>query len=135
MERQLPQIISEVGFDFSWDERKVWKLDLPIENMPITELTWHFDIPFLRTFLDGFYDLKPSEIIDHPDLYPEEYKRTLNADSSYPIDIMGKNERWVILDGLHRLMKEFIEGKENVRVRKVPKSAVPLIKKWLDEVE
>jgi hypothetical protein len=35
MSRELPVIIQEVGFDFSWDERKVWKLGVPTEEIPI----------------------------------------------------------------------------------------------------
>jgi hypothetical protein len=127
MSRQLPDIIREVGFDFSWDERKVWELDAPIEEMPITELTWHFDIPFIWSKPDGYYDVTPSEVVENPDSYPEEYSRTMQADTDYPIDIMYWKKRWLILDGLHRLMKQAIEGKEVVSVRKIPQTAIPVI--------
>jgi hypothetical protein len=128
MSRELPQIIKEVGFDFNWDERKVWELDVPIEDMPLDELKWHFDAPFIWSKPDGYYDVNPSEVIEHPDQYPEEYKRTMQADTAHPIDIMFWKKRWLILDGLHRLMKQAIEGKEVVQVRKIPESAIPLIK-------
>ena len=36
--RKLPKIIKDVGFDFSWDESKVWALDVPVEEIDITEL-------------------------------------------------------------------------------------------------
>lgn len=129
MNRELPDIVKEVGFDFSWDERKVWKLDVPTENMPIAELTWHFDLPFIWSKPDGFYDVKPSEVIEHPEQHPEEYERTMRADTEHPIDIMFWKKRWLILDGLHRLMKQAIEGAEIVQVRKIPKTAIPLIRK------
>ncbi len=129
MSRELPAVIQEVGFDFSWDERKVWELDFPEEEMPIEELTWHFDIPFIWSKPDGYYDVKPSEVIEHPDQYSEEYERTMQADTSYPIDIMFWKERWLILDGLHRLMKQSIGGVKVVRVRKIPESEIPLIQK------
>ena len=129
MSRELPDIIKEVGFDFSWDERKVWELDVPDEEMPIGELTWHFDVPFIWSKPDGYYDINPREVIEHPDQHPEEYQRTLDADTNYPIDIMFWKKRWLILDGLHRLMRQAIEGKEVVRVRKIPESAIPLIVK------
>ncbi len=32
MKKVLPKIIQEVGFDFHWSERKVWKLNYPTEN-------------------------------------------------------------------------------------------------------
>ena len=36
---ELPKIIKDVGFEFSWDEPKVWALDIPVEEIPIKELT------------------------------------------------------------------------------------------------
>lgn len=129
MSRVMPDIIKEVGFDFSWDERKVWELNVPTEEMPIDELTWHFDVPFIWSKPDGYYDVNPRKVIEDPDQHPEEYERTMQADTSYPIDIMYWKERWLILDGLHRLMKQAIQGKEMVQVRKVPKTAIPHISK------
>ena len=128
MSRDLPDIIKQVGFDFRWDLHKVWTLDIPTETMPIEELTWHFDIPFWPK-PGGFYDLYPRDVIAHPEQYPEEYARTMNADTSHPIDVMFWKGRYVILDGLHRLGKQAIEGKETVEVRKIPESAIPAILK------
>ncbi len=127
MARELPAIIQEVGFDFSWDERKVWTLDVPTEVTSIDELMWHLDIPFIWSRPDGFYDVKPQEVIDQPQEHPEEYNRTMEADTNYPIDIMFWRDRWLILDGLHRLMKQVIEGKQTIQVRRIPQSAIPLI--------
>lgn len=128
-DRELPEIIKEVGFDFNWDERKVWELDAPTEEISIEELTWHFDIPFIWSKPDGYYDVNPSEVIEHPELHPEEYERTMLANTAHPIDIMFWRKHWLILDGLHRLMRQAIEGKEVVQVRKIPESAIPLIRK------
>ena len=58
MNHKIPPIIQEVGFDFHWSEEKVWALDVPVEQMDIHELDWHFDIPFWSTST-GYYDLKP----------------------------------------------------------------------------
>lgn len=58
-----------------------------------------------------------------------EFGRTLNADTGYPIDVMFWRGRWLILDGLHRLMNLSMQGMEVVKVRKIPVSAIPEIKK------
>ncbi len=129
MNKAVPEIIKEVGFDFSWDEKKVWALDVPTEVVPISELLWHLDIPFIWSKPDGYYDTKPSEVIVHPELHPEEYRRTMQANTDYPIDVMYWKNRWLILDGLHRLMRQYVEGKDAVSVRKIPKAAIPLITK------
>ena len=128
MKREIPQIIKEVGFDFSWDEKKVWELDISVEEMNIDELTWHFDIPFWST-KNGFYDLEPTKVINFPENHREEYERIINSDLNYPLDIMRWKSRWVLLDGLHRLVKSSIKGLVVVRVRKIPKTAIHMIEK------
>ena|SRR3989344_1698235 len=126
--KKLPKIIEEVGFDFHWSEEKVWALDVPVEDMDITELEWHFDIPFWFK-PGGYYDLKPNDVLAHPEKYKEEYKRTMKADLSHPLDIMWWKNRWLLLDGLHRLVKAKQLGYKTLKVRKIPKSAIPQISK------
>lgn len=125
--KNIPPIILEVGFDFDWDEKKVWELELPAVKMAVDELEWHLAIPFLN-FENGEYNLMPSDVIDDPEKYRQEYNRTMKADLRYPIDIMENKGRWVILDGLHRLMKAKILGMEEVEVRKVPREMKGKIK-------
>ena len=123
----LPKIIEEVGFDFWWSEEKVWALDLPVEKIDIKELEWHFEIPFWNT-KKGYYDLKPNDVINFPEHHQEEYDRTMKSVLSYPIDLMENKGRWLILDGLHRLVKAKILGKTKIEVRKVPCNKIPEIK-------
>lgn len=124
--RVMPDIIKEVGFDFHWEEEKVWALELPVEEMPITDLEWHFDIPFW--FLPGgYYDLKPRDVINNPRDHLLEYGRTMASDLNYPLDIMNWRGRWLLLDGLHRLVKAYILGWETIKVRKVSQQAIPRI--------
>ena len=122
----LPQIIKDVGFDFSWDEKKVWALEFPSEEMEIGKLIWHFDIPF-HWHGGQKYNLKSWDIINYPDKYEDEYKRTMNSDLTYPIDVMENKGRWLILDGLHRLMKSYILKRDKVMVRKIPREEIPKI--------
>lgn len=103
----IPKIVHDVGFDFDWDEKKVWRLDIPMTQMNISELVWHFDIPF-HWHGGGVYNLTSRDIIEKPEQYKTEYQRTMDADLMYPIDIMENKGRWLILDGLHRLMKSYL---------------------------
>ena len=120
---QIPQIIKDVGFDFNWSEEKVWALNVPTEEMDINELTWHFDIPFL--WENGVYNLKPQDVIDGQDKHKEEYDRTMRSDLVHPIDIMENKGRWLILDGLHRLMKSSMLNLRKVQVRKISRDYIP----------
>ena len=124
MSKRIPQIIKDVGFGFSWDEKKVWALNYPPEEMNIDELTWHFDIPF-HWHGGEVYNLKSREVIENPEKYRDEHERTMRADLSHPIDIMENKGRWLILDGLHRLMKSYIKGEKKVMVRKIPRERIP----------
>ena len=128
MGRKLPKIIKDIGFNFSWDEPKVWKLNVPIEEMDIRELEWHFNIPFWWT-KGGYYNFKPIWVIEKPDKYPERNKRIMKSNLKYPLDVMFWKDRWLLLDGLHRLVKAKMIGQKTVKVRKIPQEVIPLIKK------
>jgi len=128
MDQDPPEIIKQIGFDFDWEESKVWALNLPVEDMLISDLEWHFDIPFWDT-LNGFYDLKPQDVIKDPKQYEQEYKRTMASNLTYPLDIMMWKGRWLLLDGLHRLVKACILGQKTIKVRKVPIGCIPQISK------
>lgn len=85
-DKKIPKIIEEVGFDFDWSESKVWALDFPVEEISLSDLAWHFDIPFWD-FLDDNYNLSPNQVVSDPEKYKVEYDRTMKADLSHPIDI------------------------------------------------
>ena len=128
LNKKLPKIIKNIGFDFDWSENKVWALDFPVEEMLLSDLAWHFDIPFWD-FSDDSYNLSPNQVISDPEKYKIEYDRTMKADLSYPIDIMENKGRWLILDGLHRLVKLKILDYNKVSVRKIPRTEIPKIQK------
>ncbi len=125
---KLPKIIKEVESNFHYKVEEVWGLDLPVEEMDLAELEWHFDIPFWSKS-GGNYNLKPNEVLSNLQKYKEEDERTKNADLSFPVDIMFWKNRWLLLDGLHRLVKAKQLGHTRVKVRKIPQEFMPRIRK------
>lgn len=117
----VPSIIKKVGFDFYWSNSKVWKVKAPVTKMPIQKLEFMFTLPLWNNG-NKRYALLPSEVIEHPEKHRTEYKRVIKADLRYPIDIMFNKGRWLILDGLHRLVKAKVLGYKTVKVRKIPYS-------------
>lgn len=112
----------EHAFDLPFwrDNKKLWALDVPVEEMKITEFSWMLKIPFWED-REGNIVILPQEVIDHPDKYPEHLDRITKCDTSFPIDIMkNKKGKWATLDGLHRIVKLIMGGKTTVRVRKIP---------------
>lgn len=49
------------------------------------------------------------------------------ADLGCPLDLLFRNGRWVILDGVHRLLKADLLGLGNIQVRRLPAAMLPLI--------
>lgn len=127
--KKVPKIINEVGFDFHWDNKKIWALNIPVEKIDISELEWHFTVPFWNRPDNGYYDLTPDDVLSNPELYRIEMDRIMQADLSHPLDIMFWKNRWLILDGLHRLVKQKQLGVKTLLVRKVPKDFISRIKK------
>lgn len=120
----LPESVIACGFDFYWDNEKVWKIKAPVTTCPLADLEWHFDIPFLWEG-EGTYNLKARDVIEHPEQHREEYDRMLRADMTHPIDCMENKGRLVILDGLHRLMNAFVKGSAMVCIRVIPRKHIP----------
>ena len=113
-------IVAEFGFPFDWEEADVWKLNVPVEDMDISELIWHFDIPFWESG-NTDYAVSPNEVMNNMEKYPEHAQRIEVTDTTYPLDILKnpKNGRWTLLDGLHRLAKLYKSGLTVVKVRKI----------------
>ena len=91
-DKEYPDIIKEIGFDFKWDNKKVWALKYPVEEMDIEKLTWHFDVPF-HWHGNEIYNLRPIETINNPGKYKEEYEITMKSDLKYPIDVTNVKTR------------------------------------------
>jgi hypothetical protein len=127
MKENLPDIIKQVGFDFDWDSSKVWSLDVPVSEINIDELVWHFDIPFWEKENTDEYNLTPREVINKKEGTAEHRKKIEQADTRHPIDIMENKGRWLILDGLHRLVKLYELGSKQISVRKIPREKIPEI--------
>lgn len=108
------------------DNKKLWALDVPVEEMPLSEFVWIFDLPFWEDE-EGNIVITPRQVMDQLDAFPFHAQKIDNADTAYPIDIMkNKKGEWLTLDGLHRLAKLFLQHATTVRVRKIPPEIIHL---------
>lgn len=124
---QLPPEIEAVSFTFGRDMDKIHALDLPVEELPISELMWHLELPFFWLGKDSPFSLKPIDVINNPKLHAYRFNRIMGVNASYPIDVMWWKGRWQILDGLHRFCQQVVLGKSVFNVRKVPPD-------WADKI-
>ena len=125
----LPAALRAFYFDFDWENPRVWALDLPVESMPTSELSWHLDLPiWSRTPGVLCFDLRPRDVLARPEAHPRHYERLQTVDLRHPIDMMPCGDRLVILDGVHRLARLVLEKKESARIRRVPRDAIGQIR-------
>jgi hypothetical protein len=111
-----------VGLDFgNWDEEKIWALQLPVIEMEIKELLWHFDAPWWPNDNGERWTITPWDVLHKIQGSLDEQIKIEKADLSYPIDILENKGRWLILDGIHRLTKAYKKRQEKIMVRIIPR--------------
>jgi len=49
------------------------------------------------------FDLAPMTVLKSPEAHARRWERIQSVDLSYPVEMFKKGERWVIVDGYHRL--------------------------------
>jgi hypothetical protein len=116
---ERPAIIASYWYSFDWDVEAIWQLDLPTRSMALADLVWHLDVPVWDN-----YRLTPRAVLSDPVRHAGEHARMLAADLSYPIDVFRFRSRWMILDGVHRLLKAHMLRHEDIAVREVPETAI-----------
>jgi hypothetical protein len=118
-----------VGLDFgNWEEEKIWALDLPKQEMDISELLWHFDVPFWTDDKQERWTINPWDVVNGKNTAKREIERMEQSNLDYPIDIMENHGRYLVLDGLHRLVKAYKNGQKRVMVRIIPRERFDEIK-------
>jgi hypothetical protein len=126
LQELVPAELRGVLCDFVWDSDKLQHLPLPVDETTVDSLRWHLDLPYWRH--DGKpFQVTPAQVKADPERYQKQYQRMMAADLGYPLDLLFRNGRWVILDGVHRLLKADVLGLSHVRVRRLPATMLPLI--------
>jgi hypothetical protein len=114
---ELPDELQGVILDFWWDAELLRALELPILELPMTELDWHLALPFWSDSGHPFR-VSPQQVAAEPKRYPEQHARTMAADLRYPLDAVRRADgRVTVLDGVHRLLSAHLGGLSSVRVR------------------
>jgi hypothetical protein len=97
--------------------------DRPIELMPVRELEWILDVPLW--WRDGHpFRLRPRDVLDEPQRYQAQHARTSEANLALPLEVAWHHGRWLVVDGVHRLLKAVTLGYTAVAAREVPGAAL-----------
>lgn len=113
----LPKIL-DIGF--KTDEPKLRKVELPIEEILLSEIENNMDIPYREQEGTDDRNLTPRMCIENFEKEIWHAKKILEADLKYPIELYFHKDQRIILDGVHRYTKAVREGHAIIKVRKVP---------------
>lgn len=105
-----PKILEDAGFDIYVDTTKLRDLPLPIEQIKIEDLSWCFDFPVWEKDGTDDWNLTPGEVIRNEVGTTEHRKRVEEVSLDYPIVVIMHKGKYVILDGIHRLVKAYELG-------------------------
>jgi hypothetical protein len=115
-----------VGLDFgNWSDEKLWALEEPVAEIEVEELIWHFDVPFWENDEGVRWTVSPWDVIKKAPGSQKELARVAAASLEYPIDLLFNKDKWLVLDGLHRLVKAYLSGQAKVNCRKIPRDRLP----------
>jgi len=125
----VPESLRVIFFPFRWDKHTLWKLPTPAQSLAADSVVWHLDLSVWSTHPPNpLFNLRPRNVIEQPELYPEHWVCIQNADTAFPIEMFRHNGRWVIMDGYHRLARQFIMGASTISVRMHPSELLPLVR-------
>lgn len=118
--KQPPRILTDVGLSMFVNTIKLRDLPLPITEMTIEKLLWHFNMPVWGKDGTDDWNCTPWEVIRKEEGTIEHQKRTEESDTIYPIIVTEKNSQYVILDGIHRLVKTYVSGGKTIKAKIIP---------------
>jgi hypothetical protein len=62
----------------------------------------------------GWFRVCPIEVKLHPEQHPEHMTRLHKVDLTFPVHVLHRHGQWMVLDGIHRLLKADIAGAETI---------------------
>lgn len=119
----------QIAIGFQIDEQKLWALELPVENIDISELDYNLNLPYLEQEGTDDWNLTPQMLLDNFNNEVSHAVKVEQSDLNYPIDIYFHQGHWIILDGVHRYVKALKEGRKTINVRRVPEALLQNIKR------
>lgn len=118
--KQPPKIVTDAGLSMFVDVLKLRELALPIVEIELEKLLWHFDMPVWAKEGTEDWNLTPWQVIHKEEGSGMHQKRVFDADTQYPIVLTEYNGRLAALDGVHRMVKIYIQGGTKIAAKIIP---------------
>ncbi|MBU0486822.1 MAG: hypothetical protein KKA07_02920 [Bacteroidetes bacterium] len=117
---QPPHSLTDVGLSMFVDTTKLRELPLPIVEVPVEKLAWIFDMPIWAQDGTDDWNLTPWDVIKKKAGSTIHQQRVGAADLTYPIVLTEYNARLVALDGVHRLVKAYLQNQKKISAKIIP---------------
>ena len=117
-----------INYPFKVNHKKLWALNIPTEEIEISELGFNFDIPYLEKEGTDDWNLSINQLLENLEIEPSHANKINKADLSYPIDLYFYTNEWIILDGVHRLAKALLLKNKTILVRRITEKNIDKIK-------
>lgn len=117
MANKRPKILTDAGYEIYCDTLKLRELDLPVVEFDIDKLIWNFDLPFWNKDGTDDWNLTPWDVINKIEDSNGHQKRVEMADIQFPILLLNKKDEWLIIDGVHRLVKTFLAKNKTIKAK------------------
>jgi len=118
--KQPPRALTDVGLSMFVDTVKLRELPLPVVEIEMEKLIWHFEMPVWEKDGTDDWNLTPWEVIRKEKGSAGHQKRVAEADTSHPIVVTDYKSKYVILDGVHRLVKMYMNGEKKIKAKIIP---------------
>ncbi len=115
-----PRVLTDAGLSLFVNTVRLRELPLPVVEIPLEKLLWHFDMPVWEKDGTDDWNLMPWEVIRKEEGTTTHWKRMEEADLGFPIIVTDYNHRLVILDGMHRLVKAYLERHATISAKVIP---------------
>ena len=119
-EKKPPHILTDAGLNMFVNTVMLREVALPIIEIDIENLVWHFDMPVWAKDGTDDWNLTPLEVINKGTGTSVHQKRVVDADTTYPIIVTDYRSRLVILDGVHRLVKVYMGREKKIKAKIIP---------------
>jgi hypothetical protein len=117
MENKTPKILTDAGYEIYCDSVKLRELDVPVVDFEINKLMWNFDLPFWAKDGTDDWNLTPWDVVKKIEGSDDHQKRVEQANLQFPILLLNKDGRWLIIDGVHRLVKAFQAKQQTIKAK------------------
>lgn len=117
----MPPTVRRALPAFAWTIERLWALPTPPRDVPIAEVSWLLDLPVWR-WRGRRFQVPPSAVLADPTAFAAHLEKAMATDLSFPIHVIRRNGRLVILDGYHRLLKALLLGQSTIKAVEVTRA-------------